>query len=460
MPIDQDEQFKKFIIKTLAGGIIYDAAKHTFHITQRPLHQYRSIIDEQGSQWHISAPMIDHIVKQAADAMRGAQQPARLTQPYVDTRLLRPGEILCIEGQGSLGSSSMELMCLGGGAVPRFYVLDSSATALHPADVVEPSANVKWAPGHCVRLKVYRCGQRYPDACREFLIEKCTQIVKLQPTVIHEVIDSSDTYTYIENAMRSSGGGGGALSFGANPMSLLLHDYSTLLTAYADFDGNGKGGYALNADIELPPHALRSQLMDCGEQNAVKTVRVKTKTRGQVAIDAATGMPGVFEKAKVRVMEASVFKNSDSNISQDATDEPNAVGNIMVEDMMRLVENVQRIVKPDNEEEIADHIDSLRMQFRHCGVSILALLRLLNYFLAIPPTPEDSVTGFVDKGHVVLDEGSLEKQLIELRNENQKLCAQISNAEEEARRWHSQAMVAWVIVGIVVVACIAILLLK
>lgn len=461
MPTAQHEQFKKFIIKTLAGDVIYDAANNSFYITQRPIHQYRSIINEQGQQWHIASPMIDHIVKQATDAMHGAQASIKQTKAFVDTRLLKAGDVLCLEGEGKLGLSTLELMCLGRRTEMQFYILESSLTALHPADIVEPAGNAMWAPNNPVRLKVFRRGQRYPDTKQEFLIEKCTQIAKLEPTLIHEVIDSSDSFTYIEDAMRQAGGGDGTLSFGRNPMSLLLHEFSTLLPAYADFDSAGKGSYALNADVALSPHAQRSLLVDCGKENAAKAVHVKTQTPGCVAIDATTGMPGVYEKAKVQVVKATTYSGAEDGATKVATDVPGAptAGCISADEMLLLIENVERIVRSGDAAATADHVPNLRLQFRHCGVSILALIRLLNYFLAPPAISEYSTVGFVGEDYVHLDSGSFERQLIDLRQNYQNLKRQLGDAEAEAKRWHSQAITAWIFAAVAAAGCIVLLVI-
>lgn len=287
------EVFKRFILKQIAGEVVWSADRHSFLLSLRNNSStIREAIHAEGRKWDMSDRAIDDLVNTVINNVELSYKPGEVSVQYVDVaNEMEPGQELRLEGTDwEHGKARLSLMCLGVPAstgLCRFMVLSATRIALQPEDVVEPADNTLWAVGHPVMLSVYRHGQHYPDAVRVYRTYKLDSIIKIVPSVIHEIIDSRCEFTHDEHTARQFGeASGDVMSFGRNAMSLLLHEYSHVLPIYADFDEHGSGTFRSVPSVAFEPSHVRDILFGITNETIKHhTLYITTEEPGILYLD-------------------------------------------------------------------------------------------------------------------------------------------------------------------------------
>lgn len=298
-----NNDFTKFILKQIAGTVAYNPESHSFQLSLRSIsHSIRETIYSEGRQWGMTNQTIDSHIDNAINNVGVSYQPAKQSVHLIDiAKDIRPGVQIFLECYDkSRGKARLSLLFLGisKASSPRFLVLGSTRLGLISEDIVEPADNTLWSVGHPVLFKVFRNERRYPDNDKVYKTFSIENIQVIRPSVIHEVIDARKEFTYTESLVE---GLGNSLSFGRNPMTLLLHDYSKCMPIYADFDEEGIGNYNSNPDTIIPSSEIRNRLfgiVDAGYKE--RPLRIETTESGELLLDATDMQLKLKKPAKGR----------------------------------------------------------------------------------------------------------------------------------------------------------------
>lgn len=303
-----NEVLIKYIIRQIANEVVYRAKDMAVTISFRavsgPMHQ--SILEE-GRKWGLTDRAIDDLITDVRNNIDHYSHASTQTLTAINVQKdLHAGSIVCLTGRSeTLGQGAIRLLFLGASEAqpqPRFMVLESERTALQPEDVLCLCCSNAICVTHRAAFRVVRGGRPVPDDSHLYVTDRLESLSVQRPSLVHEVIDSKRSFTFSEEmALQRSADGGSVLSFGQNPMSLLLHDYSTLLPAYADFEADGTGTFASNPAAVLAPSAQRDLLFGIGKDNADRTLSVKTAERGTLQLVSETLRPVCLTPAQTQV---------------------------------------------------------------------------------------------------------------------------------------------------------------
>ena len=219
----------------------------------------------------MDAPQTDRFLHRVEEGMQLAYQARTQRHTHVDVlKDLKTGWSVHLMCQDKRGVESIKLLFLGESErhLPHFLVLESSRLALLPDDMIEPADNTLWSVGHPLLLTVRRNGRPFPDETRKYLSYPIESMTVCRPSLVHEAIDSKRTFTH-EEWQTHKNCQDGVLSFGKNPVSLLLHRYSSKMDEYADFDENGYGvlGDGRKTKVYLDNDTLQLRMLRKGETN-------------------------------------------------------------------------------------------------------------------------------------------------------------------------------------------------
>lgn len=301
--MNNTEVFRKFILKQIAGEVVYSKESHSFQLSLRNISStIREAIFAEGRKWGMTDSFIGDFINKVVKEVELTYKPNRQLVQYVDVaRDLNAGTELWLEGNESgRGKARLHLLHIGGSSSPgrcRFLVLESTRLALQPEDIVEPADNTLWATGHPVMLSVYRQGRRYPDAVRVYRTYKIENIIKVLPSMVHEVIDSRREFTFMEDKPDKVV----ALTFGRNAMSLLLHEYLRLMPIYVDFNEKGDGEFRSAPDAVFPPSEVRDELFDItNDTMRHHPLTIFTEKPGLLHLDSDTLRLSLSQKARAK----------------------------------------------------------------------------------------------------------------------------------------------------------------
>ena len=302
------EVFRKFILKQIAGEVVYSKESHSFQLSLRNIsNSIREAIFAEGHKWEITDKEIGDFINTVVKEVELTYKPNRQLVQYVDVaRDLNAGTEMWLEGnEPGRGKAQLHLLHLGSSSSPdrcRFLVLESTRLGLQPEDIVEPADNTLWATGHPVMLNVYRHGVRYPDAARVYRTYQIENIIKVLPSMVHEVIDSRHEFTFIEYvAEQQDKVVGNSLTFGRNAMSLLLHEYSRLLPIYVDFNEKGDGEFRSVPDAVFPPSEVRDKLFGItNDTMSHHSLTIFTEKPGQLHLDSDSQRLSMTKRATAK----------------------------------------------------------------------------------------------------------------------------------------------------------------
>lgn len=288
------EVFRKFILKQIAGEVVYSKESHSFQLSLRNIsNTIREAIFAEGHKWEITDREIGDFINKVVKEVELTYKPNRQLVQYIDVaRNLNAGTEMWLEGnEPGRGKARLHLLYLGNSSSPgrcRFLVLESTRLALQPEDIVEPADNTLWAVGNPVMLNVYRQGVRYPDAVRVYRTYQIENIIKVLPSMVHEVIDARSEFTFIEDvAKKQEKAIGNSLTFGRNAMSLLLHEYSRLLPIYIDFNEKGDGEFRSASDAVFAPSKVRDAMFGItNDTMRHHSLIISTEKPGQLHLDS------------------------------------------------------------------------------------------------------------------------------------------------------------------------------
>lgn len=301
-----NETFTKFILKQIAGTVAYNPVSHSFQLSLRNLsNTILETIYSEGAKWGMSKIAVDDYIASVINDIELSYQPSEQSVQFVDVcKDIKVGVQMTLIGRDKVrGLARLSLLYLGLSskkARPKFLVLNSTRLGLVAEDIVEPADNTIWATGFPILLAVLRNGKRFPNEesiYRTFPIE---EIIMTKPSIIHEIIDAKEEFTHFEESIsRLDDARNGRLTFGKNPMSLLLHDYSSKLPLYADFNADGMGKFASNPNFVFRPTEMRNMLFGIHEGGyKERNLTITTKENGEVYLDSKEIQLIIKKKAK------------------------------------------------------------------------------------------------------------------------------------------------------------------
>lgn len=304
--MQSNETFTKYILKQIAGTVAYNHVNHTFHLSLRNLsHTLHEAIYSEGAKWGMSKQAVDDYIASVINDVELSYQPSEQSVQFVDVcKDIKTGDQMTLIGRDKVrGLAKLSILYLGLSgkkARPQFLVLNSTRLGLVAEDIVEPADNTLWATGFPVLLAVFRNGRRFPNEENIYRTFPIEEIIMTKPSVIHEVIDAKGEFTYFEDSIsKLDDARNGRLTFGKNPMSLLLHDYSSKLPLYADFTGDGVGKFASNPNFVFMPTEIRNMLFGISEGGyKERNLTITTNENGEVYLDSKETQLIIKKKAK------------------------------------------------------------------------------------------------------------------------------------------------------------------
>ena len=258
----------------------------------------------------MSNEAVDDYIANVINEIELSYQPVEQSVQFIDVaKDIKPGIQITLGGRDlKRGLARLSVLYLGmsrKNKYPRFMVLDSTRLSLIAEDVLEPADNTLWSTGHPILFKVFRNGERYPNAESVYRSYKIEEIILIRPSVIHEVIDARAEFTFMENSLSQLNDTyNGTITFGKNPMTLFMHNYSSNMPLYANFDDLGVGKFSSNPDIVFPFTDLRNQLfgiVDDGYKE--KNLNIVTTNEGEIYFDIEKNIlkPKKAAKGKIRI---------------------------------------------------------------------------------------------------------------------------------------------------------------
>lgn len=306
-----DEVFTKYILKQIAGTVAYNSVSHTFHLSLRNIsNTMREAIYAEGKKWGMSNQTVDDYVAKIYNEIELSYNPVKQPLQVLDiSKDIKIGSQVILGGRDDLrGMEKINLLYLGKSKMynqHRFIVLSSTRLILGEEDILEPADSTLWATGFSILFKVFRDGVRYPNDESVYRTFRLEEIILIKPSVIHDVIDSREEFTFLENSLlQLNNDYNGILTFGKNPMTLLMHSFSSDMPLYANFDENGIGIFESNPNIALQSSDIRNRLfgiIDDGYKD--KVLNITTINPGEVYFDTGKGqvMPKNAAKGKYKV---------------------------------------------------------------------------------------------------------------------------------------------------------------
>lgn len=295
---------RNFILKTISGEVVYDEVHRHFSLRVRPVTAtMRDMVRKEIIKWGIDEAFTDSYIAEATSLISlGKAKENFQPMPTLDVRKdIRQGDILFMHSKDkNKGIAHLRLLFLGMDedfGKYLFLVLESSRVALRPNDKLEPAETMLWTIDSQLRFKVYRNDMRYPSDDLLYQTFRIEYIAIDRPNLFQQIIDSKKTFTYDE--YKSDQFKGQKVTFGKNPMSLLLHRHSDKMSIYADFLEDGLKAQFAPSGI-FPKDSNRDmwfEVPDYLQQHAVEVVSVKDE--GTFLFDQQTYSPKISQKAIV-----------------------------------------------------------------------------------------------------------------------------------------------------------------
>lgn len=259
---ETNRRLQKFIIKLIAGKVSFSKEEKIFRLSicEMDTNIHRRIKDEMVKypEWknqsdHIINTFIHNVISV------GALCYDTRTVTYHDLHIenIEKGNVLILTFEDKeQGKAELSLISLGSeeNSASKWMVLNSSLLALRPKDILEPYNSLLWSIGHRIAFKVYRNGVRFPYSQNKvFQTYSITSITCEKPSIIHEVIDSKEDFTFEEGETKVKIHPKAKLTTKSSNMCLLMHEFSESMPFYLDLDEEG-----IYADIHVNTKAQLS----------------------------------------------------------------------------------------------------------------------------------------------------------------------------------------------------------
>lgn len=310
-----NDTLRNFILKTISGDVVYNEKHRHFSLRVRSVTAtMRDMIRKEIVKWGVDEVFTDSYIAEALNllSLGGVAEGKFLPMPTLDLKNdIKQGNILFIQGRDKdRGMARLRLLFLGldeDFGTYLFFVLESSRLALRPNDKLSPAHTTLWVINSQLRFKVYRNDQRYPNDDLLYETFPIEYIAIERPNLFHQIIDSKKSFTYDEyKADRLQGRN---ISFGNNPMSLLLHRHSDKMSAYADFMEDGVKAQFSPSGV-FPKDDVRDMWFDVPEHLQQYDLEVAlVKEKGIILFDEQTCSPKICQKATV---ELKISRNKKS----------------------------------------------------------------------------------------------------------------------------------------------------
>lgn len=283
--------FRKFILKQIAGEVNYSEVDHRFRVCVRPVTaSTRSTIITEGARWGLSESFADNYLNQVLSNISTLFAPHERSLQDIDLNDLKQGDMILLSGTDKEGREMIKLMYLGRTSKTnnhRMMVLSSTRLSLHQDDIVEPYNNTIIVTNTRIKFIVYRNARRIPDDNQIYLTCTLDNIIRIIPSEIHEVIDAQENFTFNEyQAKNESIESKDVLSLGRNAMSLLLHNFSSKMTAYADFIDEETAYFSSNEILIYKPSELRNILFGVPDEFKQCDCKINTLEKGTIYKDS------------------------------------------------------------------------------------------------------------------------------------------------------------------------------
>lgn len=306
-----NDTLRNFILKTISGEVVYDEGRRHFSLRVRPITAtMRETIRQELVNWGIDEAFTDSYIAEATSLITQGKTTGNF-QPMLtlDVRKdIRRGDILFIHGRDKdKGIAHLRLLFLGWDeelGKYLFLVLETSRLALHANDKLEPAETMLWTIDSQLRFKVYRNDIRYPNDDLLYQTFRIEYIAIDRPNLFQQIIDSKKSFTYEE--YKADKLQGLKVTFGNNPMSLLLHRHSNKMSVYADFKEDGVKATFSPSGI-FPKNGVRDIWFDIPEHLQQYTLEVvSVKERGIILFDEQACNPKICKKA---IVELKISRN-------------------------------------------------------------------------------------------------------------------------------------------------------
>lgn len=302
-----NDRIRKYIIKHIVGKIGYSQETQSFQLLLRQMRTadrilFREEIRKYESWQNMTENNIDKFIDDVRLSAGLCNKTRRTTYPSLMLDNIAEGNIISLyEYDDRQGESHLRLLYMGKNdlGIQRFFVISSNRTALHPEDILEPYGSNIWSVDHSAVFRVYRNGERIPQGKDLLYLTYPLRHISLEtPSIVHEVIDARNDFTYEEYVANKSTVDKLHLSFTRPSMGLLLHEYSTKMDFYADFIDEGINcKFETNIETQYSVIDRIRYFCDVSESEA-KTKHLKTSVPGSLRMDNETMELKLLSKIK------------------------------------------------------------------------------------------------------------------------------------------------------------------
>lgn len=278
-----NDRIRKFIIKNIVGKIGYSSDTRSFQLSLRQLRSddrqtFRDEMRKYDSWNNMTDTNIGRFIDDVRLSVGLCDKTRKTTFPSLMLDQIAVGNIVSLlEVDERRGESNIRLLYVGKGKTGtfRFFVLSSNRTALQPEDIVEPYGCNVWSIDHSVAFRVFRDGVRIPQGKDRLYLTYPLRHISLEtPSIVHEVIDSRNDFTYEEYMARKPSGDSLKLTFTLPSMAVLMHEYSSMMDFYGDFTDNGT-----NCQFTSNPKAKDKMSGNLRMDNETMELRLVSKSK-------------------------------------------------------------------------------------------------------------------------------------------------------------------------------------
>ena len=243
-----NERLKKFIVKQIAGKFSFSKEERKFRLSLRDIQQSDRdrIKDEirKAPEWRQQTEAnIERFIRETTQSTSLCYNIRTVSSPILDIKSVECGHVVNLLSEDErCGKAELKIMALGnnGNVATRWFVISSTRLAIHPEDILETYDTTLWSVGHSVAFKVFRGNKRIPEGeAKVYQTYPLTSITHEMPSIIHEIIDARNDFTYEELIQSQKTHKSLQLTATRAAMSLLLHEYSEQMPFYLDFEEDG-----------------------------------------------------------------------------------------------------------------------------------------------------------------------------------------------------------------------------
>lgn len=288
----KNKTFVKFILKQVVGDVEFSLDNKSFSISLRSLSEsIRKKIFEEGKNWGLTDKSIDNLINDINNKIDTYRNPIEENLYNVDVNEQIPiGGIIKMTFKNVVfGTSFLELMRINSPKENRescFLLLKTNLLSLHINDILHTTGSTSWAINHRALFRIMRNMKQYPDNQTVFATGIIENITLLHPSFLYEVIDSKSNFTFKEEkALYNTRKISEKLSFGKNPMTLLLHKYNRNSPIYADFNDKGYARFYSNENYVFPPSEVRDALFATRSDDKTRNLKIITKKKGELVLN-------------------------------------------------------------------------------------------------------------------------------------------------------------------------------